>query len=107
MLADVVGKMVELITELEVVRALPSAFVPGQIHIHLAGLAGIMGREIGAVGDVKKTARLLIDIRQRGAEGVDGTLAISGEICQGSNLGKAEVVVILKVISISAGQHQA
>ena len=65
MLAQKVAETVELIAELNVVRALPSTLEPSQIRVNLDGLVRVSGCKARAIGGVHKSLRLLQRRRQR------------------------------------------
>ncbi len=105
-LVDVVGEMVELIAEFNVVSAPPSALDPAEVDIDLRGLVGIVAGEVGTVGDVEETAGFLINGGKRISESVLSTNAIRGEVRQGASRWKAEIVIVLKVIAEAGSQDE-
>src|SRR5579862_3351028 len=111
-LVEVVGKTVQVVTELEVVRTLPAALEPRQRLIELNSLVGVTSRVVRVLRHVEGSVPLLQLRGQRSAvdasgAGLRASNPATGKEVDGAGRGIAKVVIVLEVIAEASGGHQA
>src|SRR5215467_6087935 len=107
-LQDGVRQTHELVTELQVVRAPPSALEPGDVGIDLVAMGLVVSRVVDVIRNAEKSS----DLGQRGigcywiAEVICRPYTVGEELIDDTAGGRAEVMIVLKVVAPAESSHQ-